>query len=292
MKKVFLAVDKPGWSLDNIAKQLVKRLSNKFEFTIGYYCIGENGKPPSLFDPIWQEKYDVIVALNYPSIGFLAQILKSGVGVSCVYDHYSLQKHPEHLKMALGFTDILVVSNEKLVEDVMATAKVEVPMFVCEDGVDGDLFYPLDMPSTFTVGWTGNSDIGTGYDAKGVQLIMGACVRALVPFSSQDIQTQVAIPHDKMIEWYRKISCYVCASESEGTPNPVLEAMACCRHVISTDVGIAKKHGAYIVERDMEAIKKAILDVRDFKQPEVKKDIWWHQKILAWEQVLDEASRL
>ncbi len=41
-----------------------------------------------------------------------------------------------------------------------------------------------------------------------------------------------------MPEYYSKIDVYVCTSKIEGTPNPVLEAMACGVPVISTDVGV------------------------------------------------------
>ena len=42
---------------------------------------------------------------------------------------------------------------------------------------------------------------------------------------------------DKMRDFYNEISTLICFSESEGTPNPVLEALSCNRNVISTSVG-------------------------------------------------------
>jgi len=50
-------------------------------------------------------------------------------------------------------------------------------------------------------------------------------------------------PHKKtlpeMIEWYNSAKCYVCASTTEGTPNPLLEAAACGCVPCSTRVGNA-----------------------------------------------------
>ena len=40
-----------------------------------------------------------------------------------------------------------------------------------------------------------------------------------------------------MAEFYNSIGTIICYSESEGTPNPVLEAAMCGRPVISTNVG-------------------------------------------------------
>ncbi|HDX2677011.1 TPA: glycosyltransferase, partial [Escherichia coli] len=48
------------------------------------------------------------------------------------------------------------------------------------------------------------------------------------------------IPHDEMVKYYSQIDVYVCPSKIEGTPNPVLESMACGVPVISTDVGVVK----------------------------------------------------
>ena len=35
------------------------------------------------------------------------------------------------------------------------------------------------------------------------------------------------IPHHEMPDWYASIDLYICMSKIEGTPNPILECMAC-----------------------------------------------------------------
>jgi glycosyltransferase involved in cell wall biosynthesis len=73
------------------------------------------------------------------------------------------------------------------------------------------------------------------------------------------------IPHNKMVEYYSKIDVLVCSSKCEGTPNPVLEAMACGVPVISTKVGIVpealgKLQKEYILEeRTKECMKEKII---------------------------------
>lgn len=57
--------------------------------------------------------------------------------------------------------------------------------------------------------------------------------------------------------FYNSIDCYICGSSSEGTPNPVLEAMACGIPVISTNVGIVPevfgtKQKEFITSRTVE----------------------------------------
>ena len=139
-----------------------------------------------------------------------------------------------------------------------------------EDGVDLELFTVQPFPEEFTVGWTGNSfyeRLGLG-DLKGLRLIKAACERLGVPLVIQDKETG-QIPHKRMPEaFYRKISCYVCASECEGTPNPVLEALACGRPVVSTRVGIVPQVvtgelQGRIVERTVDALAEGIAAVRE-----------------------------
>jgi predicted nucleic acid-binding Zn-ribbon protein len=64
-----------------------------------------------------------------------------------------------------------------------------------------------------------------------------------------------------MNDYYNSIDIYVCASDNEGSPDPVLESMACGVPVISTDVGIVpevfgKLQQNYILpERTIEQLK-------------------------------------
>lgn len=45
----------------------------------------------------------------------------------------------------------------------------------------------------------------------------------------------------EMPDYYSSIDVYVCASITEGTPNPILEAMASGVPIVTTDVGIVRK---------------------------------------------------
>ena len=70
-----------------------------------------------------------------------------------------------------------------------------------------------------------------------------------------------------MPDYYNSIDIYICGSKNEGTPNPVLESMACGVPIISTDVGIVRdafgtKQKKYILEeRNKECLKSKIIEL-------------------------------
>jgi glycosyltransferase involved in cell wall biosynthesis len=74
-------------------------------------------------------------------------------------------------------------------------------------------------------------------------------------------------PHKRtrteMVDWYNSGTVLVCASQSEGTPNPALEAAACGCTVVSTPVGnmpelIRHDVNGYLAPRDPDALAAAI----------------------------------
>lgn len=83
------------------------------------------------------------------------------------------------------------------------------------------------------VGWAGNSKwAGELEDFKGYHSLLKPAVEQL---QSEGLNIELVladrqlgfIPHDEMVKYYSQIDVYVCPSKIEGTPNPVLESMAC-----------------------------------------------------------------
>ncbi|HGU2189408.1 TPA: glycosyltransferase, partial [Escherichia coli] len=127
------------------------------------------------------------------------------------------------------------------------------PSVLAEDGVNLKLFYPINLERfdniesrALRVGWAGNSKwAGELEDFKGYHSLLKPAVEQL---QSEGLNIELVladrqlgfIPHDEMVKYYSQIDVYVCPSKIEGTPNPVLESMACGVPVISTDVGVVK----------------------------------------------------
>ncbi len=256
--QILLSVGSLGWAFDNIAKQLTRRLS-RYKFATATMADVSGGAAPA-----------VAVSFFWGELGRLRARLASHTRIiACLYDHVSWSQ-PQERQQFVGFTNhqaALLVVGSPLLATAAAEAGITIPIVCCPDGVDLKMFTVQPPPPTFTAGWTGNAAIREG-DHKGVGLIRAACEAAGVPLVVQGYEDR--IPQATMAaQFYRRISVYVCASLNEGTPNPVLEALACGRPVITTRVGITDQlveqgvNGCF-VERSAEAITAAIRRVREW----------------------------
>lgn len=127
------------------------------------------------------------------------------------------------------------------------------------NGVDEEVFKPKGK---FRVGFVGQK---TPY--KGFDLIKKAC-KELDCELITDPSTYPAnvISQEEIAKLYHKMDCYVCASEKEGSVNPVMEALASNVPVLTTDVGIASELNVIKIERSVEGIKKGIEKLMGRKQ--------------------------
>lgn len=121
-----------------------------------------------------------------------------------------------------------------------------------------------------TVIWAGNSGWGSWLgmdDAKGVRILRSAVEQArnvgcAIDYIEFDAQKQ-QVPQEQIGAAMLAADVYVCASLVEGTPLPVVEAMAAGCAVITTDVGIVREHLPYeqhelIVARETSAFADAL----------------------------------
>jgi glycosyltransferase involved in cell wall biosynthesis len=148
---------------------------------------------------------------------------------------------------------------------------------VIEDGVDPELFTPhnlerfSDHNRPLVIGWAGNSAWceNKDYDPKGFKSIIMPAIESL---KSEGLNidglfadaSQGKRPRSEMPKYYNSIDLYVCASEIEGTPNPILECMSCGVPAVSSDVGVVPQVFGplqlqfLLQERNVEAFKNAI----------------------------------
>jgi glycosyltransferase involved in cell wall biosynthesis len=118
------------------------------------------------------------------------------------------------------------------------------------------------------VGWAGSLTNHTPQH-RGVHELIAPAV-ASVPGTELRLAAREEIWRgpEEMLDFYRSLDVYVCASRSEGTPNPCLEAAACGLPVVTTRVGNMPElvhHGenGLFVERTVESIAAALAVLRD-----------------------------
>ena len=318
-KKIALVVDVYNWCFYNISMQLKKYLSKYFDIEIivmeNYNNIYQLIFYLKKFDLVhffwrghllWINDIDdkVFVDLYGVSYEYFIKNILSKVNITTsVYDHLYLGKDIKTTRKILSYTDNYTVSSNILSNIYKKQRGIPKPKCTITDGVDLEKFYPVNKDkykniSTRKVvfGWVGNSAWNEkDEDFKGFNTIIKPVLSELksegynIDFNFADKQIK-QIPFDKMNDYYNSIDVLLCASKAEGTPNPVLEAMATGTIVISTNVGIVsdalgKMQSEYILEeRTKECLKNKIIkllnnidnfnDLKNENLEEIKKWTW------------------
>lgn len=167
------------------------------------------------------------------------------------------------------------VNNRLLLEEFRPL--LSQPVYYTPNGVDTGFFRPA-MPQNppsppppvrpLRVGWAG-SLTNHGPTHRGVHEFIAPAVAAV-----EGAELRLAAREEKwrnreeMLDFYRSLDVYVCASRTDGTPNPCLEAAACGLPVVTTRVGnmpefIRDGENGFFVERDAADIAAKLRRLRD-----------------------------
>ncbi|MCP3392308.1 glycosyltransferase [Bradyrhizobium sp. CCGB12] len=315
--RVALLTDTDSWAFANISRQLVRNLSDHYEFEIfplttlgeiehsrwladnskglyaegGASALGLGLVAAEGFDIIhvfWREFLTIIdtplledyarrIGFTYPE--FRRRFIECKTISISVYDHLFLS--PEDMSARAKIFNVLAsgyyVSSERLRLIYDAVGSIPRPDAVLPDGVDLTVFSPTNLERfdhmgdrLVRVGWVGHSGWASSLeDFKGVNSILKPAIEELqaegLPIVMQFADRKERfIPHAQMPNYYAGIDVLVCTSKIEGTPNPVLEAMACGVPVVTTDVGIVPQalgplqREFILPERSVSALKDAL----------------------------------
>ena len=282
--KVLLIVDVENWAFDNIAKSLVSN-SKAYNYKIIY--------SKDLKDTDYS-KYAILhffhwsLYYHWKRHGFKptpSQVITLGI-----HGHHGSPEEIEYLKEV----NAVSVISKKLERELLDISHR--PVYYCPDGADLQLFKskrPVNTTGKIRLGWTGNSKWGwDNKDKKGINSIIKP---ALVGLDSR-FELSIADRNIKwrsqaeMVEWYNNIDVIVCASESEGTPLPVLEGAACERAILTTNVGIIPEfyngRNCVIFDRNPQDLHRALksLDhatVKTLARAARKSVLSWNRKLLC-----------
>ncbi|HEV8579868.1 MAG TPA: glycosyltransferase family 4 protein [Thermoanaerobaculia bacterium] len=272
---VLCVVNRPDWAHDRKTDALAKALSGAYEIVKRYQAE---------VSPADIERADCVLLyfwLQVEQASHLREVLRKVcdrlvIGICSHYELSGAWRAPG-LATLEELARAVFVNNRLLLEEFGPL--LSKPVYYTPNGVDTNFFQPA-VPSgppvptrPLRVGWAGSlTNHGVGH--RGVHEIIAPAVAAV-----GGAELHLAAREEKwrnqeeMLEFYRSLDVYVCASRSEGTPNPCLEAAACGLPVVTTRVGnmpelIRDGANGFFVERDAADVAAKLRWLRD--DPELR----------------------
>jgi glycosyltransferase involved in cell wall biosynthesis len=261
-RRIALLADVPGWAHAIIAHQLQRVLPPELELEIHYlYSPGYEHVLPLKLDV---EQFDLIHLLSWRHWSLVEQFhWPRHKLVTTVHGHRALEKLDE---LAECFAGISVVSRRLL--DELHARVPGIAYTPC--GVDTQLFVPFSRCENrvFTYGAAGRFyQDDSPDDIKGWHTVLEPLRHALLEYQACYIKTdhQAPIPYADMPAFYQGCDCFLCASQTEGNPLPLLEAASCGLPLLSTPVGIATEiidaTNGFILERNAHSFAAAVREL-------------------------------
>ncbi|MEQ1700900.1 MAG: glycosyltransferase family 4 protein [Ilumatobacteraceae bacterium] len=237
--RVLAIADRPGWAIDRKALNLQRVLAGRYDITVRY----QREVTPADLDAA-----DLVMVFYWLETLQMEQ-LPPGALAACtdrlvmgVCSHFELDGEQREPGVAmLNSLPRAVFVNSRLLED-KCRPLLTAPLHYTPNGVDTAFFTPAPRPreqavGELRVGWAGSLG-NMGAAQRGfhdvIEPAIAAVPGAVLHTAIREQQWRTAA---EMVEWYRELDVYVCASVDEGTPNPCLEAAACGISIVTTRVG-------------------------------------------------------
>ncbi len=311
-KKVLIIPDFPNWALDKNARDLVKYNKSDLQLDI---CYAED------FFADWQtymREYDLLFPMY---LGTFFEFLKKNIPTDKVVTGIRSFKRwdkgktvPPGMnarppkKIIKKLKKALLVNTHcfKLWFIFSKYIRIIHTKYTC----DLEIFYPdkkKKQGDKLVVGWTGS--LTNHPNKRGFhEFIKPICDE--IP----EIELKVQAKEDKFItddnemrEFYNSLDLYICASRTEGTPRPVIEAAACGVPTLSTNVGIVPELiddgvNGFIVDRNYQSIKSGLLRVVEMRDQlpqmgkllrgKMEREFNWENLVFQWTDFFKNALEI
>ena len=253
--RILVIADVPNWIFERHARTLQTMLSDEFDITVQYHTV-----------PFDENTWDLIYVMEFGLVP-AAQITMPWKYVTAVRSHVSWgsMAAPDLAKfLRLHFQRTHVVS-QRLRREIAPWLP---DVAYVTHGIDGTLFThaarELHAGRRLRVGWAGNRTPSVKGFAEFIEPIAALDGVELVFCGYADRN----LTREEMVQWYRDVDVYVCASQSEGSNNSLLEAAASGCAIVTTDNGTVPEYlidlvSALIVPRAGDAILDAVSRLRD-----------------------------
>jgi glycosyltransferase involved in cell wall biosynthesis len=265
---VLAIVDRSGWTHDRKTRALAAALEAEYRLVTRYQAEVSEADIDAA---------DLVLVYYWLQVDRLSRRLKRVlkrvrdrlmIGACSEYELDGAWRTPG-LAMLARLPRALFANNLKLAQYLEATLGRDV--FYTPNGVDTNFFRPAGTPpppAPLRVGWAGSLKNQTSVHRGVDQFIapaVAAVERAELSLAAREDRWRDA---EEMREFYQSLHVYVCASRSEGTPNPCLEAAACGVPLVTTAVGnmpefIRDGQNGLFVTRSVDDIAAKLRRLRD-----------------------------
>ena len=237
LPRILAIADRPGWAIDRKAQNLRRVLARRFEIVERFqHDVTESDVNAA--DIVLIFYWFQIAKLPLPESVLARRSDRLVIGI-CSHREMEGEFREPGLAILQRLARAVFVNNRKLEHEYAPLLRI--PVHYTPNGVDTTFFCPPPEPQPYSgelrVGWAGS--LGNhGPAHRGFHDVIEPAVAAVPGVRLQTaIREQHWRNHDEMLDFYRDLDVYVCASRSEGTPNPCLEAAACGVPLVTTRVG-------------------------------------------------------
>lgn len=234
---VLCIVDRPGWAHDRKTAAIASALAGEYRLVTRYQ---------SELSEADLDSADLALFYYWLQIDGLSWRMRRAVKrvrdrlLIGACSHYELERRwrKPGLAMLSTLPRAVFANNLGLAKQLEAALGRDV--FYTPNGVDTTFFRPEGAPPAvgpLRVGWAGSLSNQTS-EHRGVPQFIVPAVAAVegaeLCLAAREERWRGA---EEMRDYYQSLHVYVCASLSEGTPNPCLEASACGVPIVTTPVG-------------------------------------------------------
>lgn len=269
--------NKPKIIVENQGKSLIDNGVN-----VDYFLINSNGflgyikaiKP--LRKVLLREKYDTVHA-HYSFSAIIASFARAKPLVVSLMG--SDVKRNLIGRLTIVIFRLLFSWRAIITKSEDSKASLRINSIIIPNGVDFSLFKPYDkVMCQERIGWDSKfKHILFAADPDRVEKNYNLASAAFELLEKEDFKIHFlkSVPYAETVYWYNAADIVLLTSKWEGSPNVIKEAMACCRPIVSTNVGdveliLGDVSGCYLSSYKAEVLARRILDALDFSNREEK----------------------
>lgn len=240
--RVLAITDMAGWAFESIAKSLAKSLRDRFH--IEHLPANQFSKWTIQQLRAYLGSFDLIYCFSAIMPDDVYDVLSVRPMVVGVHSECSMQVNP-NLYVPSRFRRFRAVGcvNGRIAARCRELGLHE-QVLVTSNGVDPELFTPPEGDTrpgaVVRCGWSGAIQRKEGDIKRFDELVTASCIVAGVPLVAAT-REHSHVPPEQMPDYYKLVDVYLCASTTEGSQGPLVEAAASGCALISTRVGIAEE---------------------------------------------------